>query len=556
MRGGLPAWVALALLLHAPVVPAQVLPPGANPGAIQQRRMEEERLQRQEEELRRKRTDKPVDPGPAKPPPPPADGTEVRFLVREIEFSASELLRPEELEALAAPLRGKTLSIADLRALVAQVNELYRSKGIVTAQAILPPQDLSAGVVRIRLIEGRVGKVSVQGNATTNEGYVTARVRQRPGDLVVLPSLEEDLKRFNRTNDAQVRAELKPGAEVGQTDVLLLLSEPPLHEGRAVADNAGSLQTGEYRAGLSYRNRSLFGRRDELLVGTVQAEGQASYSLSYGLPVTTLGTRLQGAYYDDRTEVKNGDLASLNLNGESSAVVLSLRHPLLVSDAAQADVVLGSKQRQTINRIDSIVLQETTTRDLSVGVEGQAADSNGSWIASLTWLTVKSVQLAAPSRSFRILRGNLRRSQLLTPGYALVGSFAWQYSEDEFLPSSEQFLLGGEGSVRGYLPGIVGGDRGYTVNLELHHPLLVHEGEGPGWRGGGFFFFDYGAVRPFRAPADPRPDSEALSGVGWGAGFEDGRRFSIRGAFAVQRRERPEDPQGYRLHLQAAWLFL
>ena len=263
MRGGLPAWVALALLLHAPVVPAQVLPPGANPGAIQQRRMEEERLQRQEEELRRKRTDKPVDPGPAKPPPPPADGTEVRFLVREIEFSASELLRPEELEALAAPLRGKTLSIADLRALVAQVNELYRSKGIVTAQAILPPQDLSAGVVRIRLIEGRVGKVSVQGNATTNEGYVTARVRQRPGDLVVLPSLEEDLKRFNRTNDAQVRAELKPGAEVGQTDVLLLLSEPPLHEGRAVADNAGSLQTGEYRAGLSYRNRSVFGRRAE-----------------------------------------------------------------------------------------------------------------------------------------------------------------------------------------------------------------------------------------------------------------------------------------------------
>lgn len=550
------AWVAMALLM--PLFPswAQVLPPGADPGAIQQRRMEQERLQRQEEELRRKRSDQPVDPGPAKPAPGPSDGAEVRFLVRDIEFSTSELLRREELEALAAPLRGKTVSIADLRALVARVNELYRSRGIVTAQAILPPQDLSAGVVRIRLIEGRVGKVSVEGNASTNEGYVTARVRQRPGDLVRLPALEEDLKRFNRTNDAQARAELKPGAEVGQTDVLLLLAEPPRHEGRVFADNAGSLQTGEYRAGLSYRNRSLFGRRDDLQLGTVLADGQESYSLSYGMPVSTWGTRLQGAYYDDATRVKNGPLAPLNLNGESSATVFSLRHPFLVTDTTQGDAVLGTKRRETVNRIETIVLQETTTRDISLGLEGQRADASGSWIASVTGLKVRSEQLVVARRSFRILRGNLRRSQVLSPRHALVASISWQHTNDELLPSSEQFLLGGEGSVRGYLPGVLGGDNGYSVNLEVHHPMVVHEGEGPGWRAGGFFFFDYGAVRPFRAPADPRPDSEAISSLGWGVSIEDAKRFSLRATFGVQRRENPEDTQGYRLHLQAGWTFL
>ena len=33
----------------------------------------------------------------------------------------------------------------------------------------------------------------------------------KSGDLVDLPGLEEDLLRFNRTNDVQLRAELKPG---------------------------------------------------------------------------------------------------------------------------------------------------------------------------------------------------------------------------------------------------------------------------------------------------------------------------------------------------------
>lgn len=540
---------ALAALAAMTAAQAQNIPPAADPGVIQQRQIEQERRLRQEEELERQPADKPVDTKAVEPSARPIEGEGVRFLVKDVEFGPSELLARDELDALAAPLRGRTVALAEIQRLVAQVNELYRKKGIVTAQAILPPQDLISGIVRIRPIEGRIGTLSVSGNATTNEGYVVARVRQQPGDLVDLPALERDLRRFNRSNDAQARAELKPGAQVGQTDIGLALTEPPLHELKLFSDNSGSEQTGDIRVGAMYRNRSLFGRRDDLALTTVWAEGQDSFSVAYGAPVNTLGTRFNVAYYDDGTEVKNGPFADLRLNGDADAVIASLRHPLLVGAAHQLDVVLGGKRRNTQNRFDDVLLQDTDTSDVSLGIETQVADSTGYWLATVTASRVRSESLSAQKRSFGIWRGTLRRNHNLNKDYAVVGAVNWQYTQDELLPAGEQFLLGGEHSVRGYNAGLLSGDRGYTFTAELHHPINTWHSV----RTNGFFFLDYGRVSAFRPAGDPRDNTDSISGAGWGAIANIGKDLSARATFAWALRDRPEQADDHRIMLQLVW---
>ncbi|HXF65356.1 MAG TPA: ShlB/FhaC/HecB family hemolysin secretion/activation protein [Burkholderiales bacterium] len=543
-------WIGLAFAgLAAPAAAQVVVPPAADPGAIQQRQIEEERRRRQEEELRRPRIEKPLDTDALKPPPAAPAAPEVRFLVREIEFSKSEILAREELDALAAPYRGRTVPLAELQRLVEQVNDLYRRKGVVTAQAILPPQDLTEGIVRIRLIEGRIGKISVQGNDTTSASYLAALLSRQPGELVDLPALERDLKRFNRTHDAQLRAELKPGAAVGETDVTLFLAEPPRHELRLSGDNSGSAQTGETRAGIAYRNRSLFGRRDDLALSFTRAEGHEGYSAAYGLPVGTLGTRLQLAYYDDRTKIKRGALAALNLSGESTAIVASLRHPLAIADAYQVDGVLGTKKRDSLTRIETVLLQDTETRDVNFALEAQLADRSGYWLASAAGLRVTSRPLAQPERSFRIWRGSLRRSHHFSGGYAAFASLLWQHTRDDVLPSSEQFLIGGEGTVRGYQTGLLSGDRGVTLNLELHHPLPLAEGQGAP-QASGFFFLDHGWVRPFRPAGDPRDDKDSITGAGWGVNLAFGKRASLRATYGKPLRSRPEEPRNDRVTFQ------
>src|SRR5690606_16733249 len=118
------------------------------------------------------------------------------------------------------------------------------------------------------------------------------RIGLKPGELVDLPTLEQDLIRFNRTNDVQLRAELKPGTVFATSDLEIKVEEPPRHDLRFTLDNAGSSSTGKWRTGLAYLNRSLLGFRDDLSVSTTHAHGQESYSVAYGIPINRSGGRL------------------------------------------------------------------------------------------------------------------------------------------------------------------------------------------------------------------------------------------------------------------------
>ena len=546
-RAGLSFVVALLVVTQAYAqVPA--LPSAADPGAIQQRQMEEERRRQEAEREQRKPVTEPlrrdIPEVPAAQPAPPA----VRFLVREIRFTKSEILSAEELESVARDFQGRELSLVDLQQLTARVNELYRSKGVVTALAVLPPQDVSGGVVQIRLVEGRLGATHVEGNDSTNAAYVVNRLGLKPDDLIDLGRLESALVRFNRTHDAQLRAELKPGERFATTDLRVLMTEPPRHDLRLTLDTLGSSATGRERLGLSYINRSLLGFRDDLSLSVTRASGQDSRSMTYGFPVNTWGGRLNLGYYEDSTAIKNGPLASLNITGESVAHVLSVRQPTLLNSTAQIDIVAGGKQRKSSNWIDGVFLQRTDTTDHNLGVEAQLFDQQSSWFASY----IRSVghSRVIEREGFRIDRGALRHNRNLGNGLSFRGNLWWQSSPKVLLPSSEQFFIGGEGSVRGYPVGVFSGDTGQALNLELHHPLMQASANTSGVGATGFFFMDYGRVKPFRPSDSSLDDHEALTGVGWGLHATVGKSVYARLTFGYGHTKVPLQPRSYEVTLQ------
>ena len=176
---------SLAILMIAVPATAQVVIPwSADPGALQQRQIEEDRRRREMEREERKPVTEPLKrPAPAEPAALPGQEA-VRFLVREIQFTPSEIFTADELGRLAGEYQGRELTLADLRQLTARINELYRGKGVVTAQAIIPPQDVTRGIIRIRLVEGRLGTINLKGNDSTNERYIIDRLRLKPNDLM------------------------------------------------------------------------------------------------------------------------------------------------------------------------------------------------------------------------------------------------------------------------------------------------------------------------------------------------------------------------------------
>ena len=79
----------MAGVLLAAHAAAQVVPPAADPGAAQQRQIEEERRRQELERLQRKPITDPLKTPPADKPAVQVTPSGLRFLVREIEFTAS-----------------------------------------------------------------------------------------------------------------------------------------------------------------------------------------------------------------------------------------------------------------------------------------------------------------------------------------------------------------------------------------------------------------------------------------------------------------------------------
>lgn len=537
--------VAAAAVMVCSANAQVVVPPNADPSALQQRRLDEDQRRQELERMELKPVAKPLQQT-APVDVAPAVAGELKITVRKLVFSpASEILAQSDLTAKAAEFEGKRVGIGELRQLVEQINAMYRAKGVVTARAILPPQDLSEGTVTVRLVEGRIGAIRVNGNATTRENYVLSRVDAAPGKLVDVPALQESLVRFNRTNDVKLRAELKPGADFGSTALEIGVLEPERHVFRVGLDNLGSETTGRQRLAVGYSNRSVLGMRDALGLGLTSSSGLKSASVDYGFPVTASGGRVTLALSRDETKLKYGALASLGITGTSNAGSLSLRQPLLVRDTYQTDLLFSVRKRDVKNLISGIPLSATRTDDVQLGVDHVASDERGQWQAGLSFFSGKSTTAGVGTR-YTVSRGSLRRTQALAEGWALRGSLSVQHTGSDALPTGEYFFLGGEGSVRGYPVGQFAGDRGTVLSLELQHPL----GSTDSFGANGFFFVDAGRVSLVRPPNSQLPASESLKSVGWGANLFVGQNVSARVTLAYALTKLPEDPKRFTVRFQ------
>ncbi len=542
---------AAAALVTCSTYAQVVVPPSADPGALQQRRIEEDQRRLEQERLERTPAVAPVIEAPKAPATAPV-ASQVRFKVNAVKFSpASEVLSAEELKALADAFVGKEVSFADLQRLAEQVNAAYRERGVVTARAIIPPQDVSSGNITLQLVEGKLGEIRVKGNESTRASYVLSRVDAEPGRLVDLPTLQTSLLRFNRTNAAQLRAELKPGQSFGSTDLEIGIIEPKQHNFRIGVDNLGSEVTGETRVGLSYSNQSLLGWRDSLSLAAMSASGLKSYSVDYGIPVSRSGGRLNLAHNQDDTQLKYGPFASLGITGESTSTALSLRQPLHFGERSQVDLLASLRKRDVENKVSGVFLSSTATQDMQLGVEYQSSDDSGQWLTSYS-LYKGDAKTAGVSKRYTVGRGALRRTQFLATGWALRGALSAQHTSSDELPSSEHFFLGGEGSVRGYPVGAFSGDQGALLSLELHHPITgpSAEGSGQAYSAAGFFFVDTGQVRQILPPDSTQDKTKRLTSLGWGVEAAMGRYLSARVTLAYALRELPEQKRRYTASVQ------
>ncbi len=164
--------------------------------------------------------------------------------------SAPRLNTPQARRRLSRFL-GRPLSRALISSIEADITRTYRARGFPLVSVTTPEQELTHGVLQLRVIEFRLGKKTAPG--AHDPGYVLSRIRVQPGQPVNTGRLAQDLDWLNRFPFRRISAAFTPGGRLGETDLVLQTTQSRPFSVYTGYSTSGSPLTGfdRYIAGAS-----------------------------------------------------------------------------------------------------------------------------------------------------------------------------------------------------------------------------------------------------------------------------------------------------------------
>jgi hemolysin activation/secretion protein len=425
------------------------------------------------------------------------------FPVLEYRVEGNSLMRTIDIERAVTPYLGEGKTIKDIEAARQSLEKLYHDHGYQTVLVNIPQQEVSAGIVRLKVIEAPVGQVQIKGSRYHSLQVINATVPQLKGGVVPnFGEVQRELAQVNHTEDLHVTPVLRASTTPGQVDVDLDVQDQlPLHASLE-ADNRYSANTAQLRmiGEVSYDN--LFQRNQSMSVQYQVAPEHPDeaeiWSVSYVIPTQS---GLVWALYAVRSNSNIAAVGDLDVIGNGSIYGVRLIEPLPSPSADfyhnftagldykdfKQDVTLqGSDDVASPAKYPPFTLQYTATwlghADAAYHAAATTAARSSTTLDLGTSFLVRglgtdaeqfSVKRYGAGPSYFILHPSLQRQQILPWSWSLVGKIDGQLASGPLI-SNEQYGAGGVDSVRGYTESERLGDDGMRGSVELRTPQLLN----------------------------------------------------------------------------------
>jgi hemolysin activation/secretion protein len=441
----------------------------------------------------------------AEPAPDTKAEPEQTFDINEFRILGNTVLPAIKVESAVYPFLGQKKTIHTVEQARDALVAAYRDGGFGTVLVDIPEQTVDEGIVRLKVTEGRIEKVRVSGARYYSERRILKELPAlKPGTVPQLPQIQAQLGQLaNETRDREITPIVKPGAEPGTVVFDLKVKDDlPLHASLE-ADNRYTADTTPDRvtANISYDN--MFQRNESLSLQFQTAPVESSQLKLWTLTYSgrTPSPDLTWSVYAVRSDstvpaigtlavIGNGDIFGGRLNqsfNAGTATIHTLTFGVDYKDFGQTvqlpgDVnspspihyLMWSGQYALTHTGDRF--QSTTSVSFNFAVNGVAGNE-----AEFEY------KRYGATASFSYLRASTNLTWKLWHGMAISTRFEGQYSEQP-LVSNEQFTLGGEDTVRGYLEAEELVDAGLAGTIELRAPTW---NLGP-LQAGFFTFYDRG----------------------------------------------------------------
>ncbi|MET4037086.1 MULTISPECIES: POTRA domain-containing protein [unclassified Bradyrhizobium] len=408
--------------------------------------------------------------------------TKPQFVLRGIDVSGAQAIPRDRITAAYQSYLGKKVSQADLAAIAGAISDLYRADGFHLSRAIVPPQDIADGRVRIQVIEGAIVQAELKGDGAEQFG-----VRPMLGPVLAeqpsrLATLERQLFLINsgpgiRITDTALE---EIGGATGRFRLIVHLKTWHVFSSFGV-DNLGSSSVGPWQTYATGAFNSYLTPGDTLAVNlsTIANDPRelGFARLSYDAPVGVDGVRLGASVL--YSAVRPGDARRLD-SDITTTEAFELRAstvPFMSQSSALTLTLAGTFSNVSEHDLYGPWYNDHI-RTASLTADYRLQDRfGGTNFATLTYRQGLDIFGAShfdddllsrdgAASNFSVLNLWFTRYQTLNDAWSLKLSAASQTASRPLFISL-QFYLGGAAFGRGYGAAEISGDNGLAGSLEL-----------------------------------------------------------------------------------------
>jgi hemolysin activation/secretion protein len=213
--------------------------------------------------------------------------TEGKTKITQVDVYGSTILADSAIAKLKRRYVNRELTSREIQGAADLVNRAYRREGYITSYAYVNPDKLGAGILEIQVKEGRVGKITIQGNKNFSESVLRKKVTLQEGDLLNFKKLNQDLFVINKHQDRKADLKIEPNIGTGISDIVITVKDRNPFHVTLQADNYGSEYIGYRRYKTYFLHNNLTGHDDSLQFKVQMAEMNAHklYDLDYYYPL-------------------------------------------------------------------------------------------------------------------------------------------------------------------------------------------------------------------------------------------------------------------------------
>lgn len=424
----------------------------------------------------------PVSPPQQEIPDRPVPG---KIFVERFEVEGSTVFSKEELAKVLEPFTKKELTFAEILQARSAITQLYVEKGYITSGALIPTQALDSKVVKIQVVEGALEGINVVGLRRLNPSYVRSRIALATRKPLNVPRLLDALRVLQLDPLIQnLSAELSAGSRPGFNVLDLQVREADTFSGQITLDNGRSPSVGSFRRRAQITQANLLGFGDGFVFGYTNTDGSNGVDLSYTFPINARNGSLNFAFGTTSSNVIERPFSRLDIISDSRYYELTYRQPIVQTPSTEFSLGLTASRRESETllldrpfplaqgadeqgrtRISSLrFFQEWTNRSSSEVLAARSQFNLGFGAFDAT------INAQGPDTRFFSWRGQAQWVRRLAPDTLFLIRGDVQLADRPLVPT-EQFGLGGLGSVRGYRQDFLLTDNGALLSAEVRFPI-------------------------------------------------------------------------------------